>query len=90
MSSTEIFACLFSVMMVDEVAKFACLFRVIRLIVPFHGTETFAYHYRLRLNLSLLLICPLNCVGRALTLISFYSYSLSAKEDEVKQGKNIS
>ena len=76
--------------MVDEIAKFECLFRVIRLKVPFHETETFAYHYRLGLNLSLLLICPLNCVGRALTSISFYSYSLSAKKDEVKQGKNIS
>lgn len=77
-------------MMVDEIAKFACLFGVIGLIVSFHGTETFAHHYRLGLNLSLLLICPLNCVGRALTLISFYSYSLSARKDEVKQGKKIS
>lgn len=78
-------------MMVDEIAKFACLFGVIGLIVPFHGNETFAYHYRLGLNLSLLLICTtLNCVGRALTLISFYSDPLSAKEDEVKQGKKIS
>ena len=77
-------------MMVDEIAKFACLFGVIGLIVSFHGTETFALHYRLGLNLSLLLICPLNCVGPALTLISFYSYSLSARKDEVKQGKKIS
>ena len=33
-------------MMVDEIAKFACLFGVIGLIVQFHGTETFAHHYR--------------------------------------------
>lgn len=45
----------------------------------------------LELGLSLFLICPtLNCVGRALTLISFYSYPLSTKENEVKQGKKIS
>ena len=46
---------------------------------------------RLELGLNLFLICPtLNCVGRALTLISFYSYPLSTKENEVKQGKKIS
>lgn len=46
---------------------------------------------RLELGLSLFLICrTLNCVGRALTLISFYSYPLSTKENEVKQAKKIS
>ena len=33
-------------MMVDEIAKFACLLRVIGLIVPLHGSQTFAHHYR--------------------------------------------